>query len=150
MISRIIVGPFAPEWKQEESTIATRTRSKKTMSVPLQRQLEADKPIASHTRSNKAHIVTTVTPSSAAKRWYPRNCLLDWAMPVLDEETGKTLEYPQLRDHPKYQQVWKQSYSNELGRLCQGIGLGTKGPRKQRPQGTNTFNIIDYADIPVD
>ena len=71
-------------------------------------------------------------------------------MPVLDKETGKTLEYTQLRKHPKYQQVWKQSYSNELGRLCQGIGSGTKGPRKQRTQGTDTFNIIDYVDIPVD
>ena len=71
-------------------------------------------------------------------------------MSVLDEETGKTLEYPQLRKHPKYQQGWKQSYSNELGRLCQGVGLGTKGPRKQRTEGTDTFNIIDYADIPSD
>ena len=62
----------------------------------------------------------------------------------------ETLEYQQLRKHPKYQQVWKQSYSNELGRLCQGIGSGTKRPQKQRTQGTATFNIIDYVDIPVD
>jgi hypothetical protein len=48
-ISRIIVGPFAPEWKKEESPIATRTRSRQTVPVPLQRQSEVDKPIASRT-----------------------------------------------------------------------------------------------------
>jgi hypothetical protein len=87
---------------------------------------------------------------SADQRRYPRNFMLDWAMPILDEETGKTLEYSQLSKHPKYQQVWKQSYSNELGWLCQGVGTGNKGPRKQRTEGMDTFNIIDYADIPSD
>ena len=149
-LPRNIVGPFTSEWKKEESPIATSTRPKHTLPVPLQRQSAADEPIASRTRSHQAHIATTVTPSSAAKRRYPRNFLLDWAMPVLDEETGKTLEYSQLRKHPKYQAVWKQSYLNELGRLCQGIGSGTKGPWKQRTEGTDTFNIIDYADIPTD
>jgi hypothetical protein len=141
-ISRNIEKPPTPVQKQEEAPISSRTRFK--------RDLAADKPISGRTRLQLANIVTNVTPSSAAGRRYPRNFLLEWAMPVLDEETGKTLEYPQLRKHPKYQQLWKQSYLNELGRLCQGIGSGTKGPRKQRTQGTDTFNIIDYADIPVD
>ena len=70
-------------------------------------------------------------------------------MPVLDEETGKTLEYGQLRKHPKYQKVWNGSYSNELGRLCQGVGTGKKGPLQQRTEGTGTFNIIDFNDIPL-
>ena len=108
-ISRIIEGPPEPEWKKEESPISTRTWSRQAVAVPLQRQSAADKPIASRTRSHLANIATTVTPSNAARRRYPRNFILEWAMPVLDEETGKTLEYPHLRKHPKYQLVWKQS-----------------------------------------
>jgi hypothetical protein len=71
-------------------------------------------------------------------------------MPVLDEKTGKTLEYGQLRKHPKYQKVWNESYSNELGRLCQGVGSGKKGPLGQHSKGTRTFNIINFDDIPID
>ena len=68
----------------------------------------------------------------------------------MDTVTGKTLEHCQLRRHPKYNKTWKQSYSNELGRLCQGTGKGSKGPKKQRVEGTDTFHIIRYKDIPVD
>jgi len=42
--------------------------------------------------------------------------------PVLDAETGTELEHRQLRKHPTYKKVWDESYANELGRLCQGIG----------------------------
>ena len=37
------------------------------------------------------------------------------AMSVLYAETGKSFEYRQLRQHPKYKDIWEQSYSNELG-----------------------------------
>ena len=87
-----------------------------------------EEPIAHRTRSHQANLAITVTPNGVVQRQYPRFFLLDWAMPVLDEETGKTLEYGQLRKHPKYQKVWNESYSNELGRLCQGVGTGKKGP----------------------
>ena len=40
-------------------------------------------------------------------------------------------------------------YSNELVRLCQGVGKVTDGPRNQRITGTDTFKVIRYADIPV-
>ena len=36
-----------------------------------------------------------------------------------------------------------------MGRLCQGIGKGSKGPKK-RVEGIDTFLIIRYEDIPVD
>ena len=71
-------------------------------------------------------------------------------MPVLDEETGNTLDYGQRQKHPKYQKVWNESYSNELGRMCQGVGSGKKGPLSQRTEGTGTFNIIDFDDIQID
>ena len=32
-------------------------------------------------------------------------------------------EHRQLRRHPKFKDIWDMSYANELGRLCQGIGI---------------------------
>ena len=72
------------------------------------------------------------------------------AMPVIDDETGESLEYKQLRKRAKYADIWNESFSNGLGRLCQGIGKGNKGPKNQRVEGTNTFFPISYNDIPKD
>ena len=41
---------------------------------------------------------------------------------VLEQETGKQLNYGQLRKNPRFQETWKKSFSNEMGRLCQGVG----------------------------
>ena len=68
----------------------------------------------------------------------------------MDTVTGETLEHRQLRRPPKYKNTWNQSYSNELGRLCQGIGKESKGPKQQHIEGTDTFQIIRYKDIPRD
>jgi hypothetical protein len=73
------------------------------------------------------------------------------ANPVLDEETGETLEHRQLRRHPKYKKAWDASYSKELGRLCQGLGKETaKKPSPTKVEGTDTFRPIYFDDIPVD
>ena len=71
-------------------------------------------------------------------------------MPVLDNETGESLEYGQLCHHPKYQEVWNISYSNELVRICQCVGSGTRGAKKQRVKGTYTFRVITFENIPHD
>jgi len=63
-------------------------------------------------------------------------------------ESGKLLEHKQLRRHPRLKKTWDTSYANELGRLCQGVGEGTAGPKKQRVAGTGTFRVINYDDIP--
>ena len=101
----------------------------------------------------------TVQPSQAANRKYPRDLLDLWctpaptvmqALPVLDEESGKLLEHRQLQRHPRFKDTWDTSYSNELGRLCQGIGRGTLGPKKHRIKGTGTFKVIRFNDIPFE
>ena len=69
-------------------------------------------------------------------------------MPVMDTVTGKTLEHFQLRCHSKYKHVWNESYSNKQGRLFQGRGNGSEGPKNQRIKGTETFQIIRYDNIP--
>ena len=71
-------------------------------------------------------------------------------MPVLDETSGQSLQYRQLRKHPKFAHIWNTSYANELGRLCQGIGKGSKVPKHQRVEGTNTFRLIKFAYISQD
>ena len=115
-------------------------------------------PVARRTRSATTHSALCVTGVNAAQRKYLRKLLDLWctpappelaAMPVLDELTGETLEFRQLRHHPRYKDTWAVSYANELGRLCQGIGKGDKGTKKQRVKGTNTFNVIKYEDIPL-
>eukprot|EP00804_Cyclotella_cryptica_P011136 CCRYP_020838-RA/>CCRYP_020838-RA protein AED:0.39 eAED:0.39 QI:0/0/0/1/1/1/3/0/399 len=69
-------------------------------------------------------------------------------MPVLDQDTGQLLEHKQLRRHPKHKATWDTSYSNELGRLCQGIGHHPVHKHKKRIGGTDTFKPIQYRDIP--
>ena len=70
-------------------------------------------------------------------------------MHVLDEETGKSLEYCQISHHTKYKDIWNHSYYNELGQLCQGIGTDSTGT-DQNVSETNIFVVIHYKDIPVD
>jgi hypothetical protein len=70
------------------------------------------------------------------------------AFSVLDPASGTYLEHCQLRRDPRYKTTWDTSYANELGRLCQGVGVGNT-PSGQRIAGTNTFFLINYADIPA-
>ncbi len=67
---------------------------------------------------------------------------------VLDQSSGEFLEHLQLRRDPQYKTVWDTSYATKLGRLCQGIGEGPK-PGTKQVDGTNTFFLIDYNNIPA-
>ena len=68
-------------------------------------------------------------------------------MPVLNEDTGQILGYLQLRNHPKYAEIWNQSFSNKVGRLFQGVGKGPDG-KSQRIEVTDNFFIVKYENIP--
>ena len=102
------------------------------------------------------------TPSHMAQRRFPRSLLAQLSMPteaesmvdeiaspVLDEDMGEYLNYRQLRQHLKLKHIWNQSFSNEMGRLCQGIGVGDNGIG-HRVEGTDTFRVIYYDNIPPD
>ena len=80
-------------------------------------------------------------------RRYPLDLIQHLAYPVLDEETGQYLNFRQLMKHPVLSKIWKPSASNELGRLCQGVGTSPNGQGK-RVEGTNTFFVTRYEDIP--
>ena len=79
-----------------------------------------------------------VTPSQDFQR-YPTKDLLDlWnntvtdlSTPVLDSETGESLEYLHIRhlsQHTKYKNIWEGYYYNELERLFQSSGKVKKPP----------------------
>ena len=59
------------------------------------------------------------------------------ASTVIDEETGRRLEYRHLIEHPKFRDDRLKSGANELYRLFQGTKTETDGT--QRIKGTNTL-----------
>ena len=60
---------------------------------------------------------------------------------IIDETTGKSLEYRDLIKDEKIRLIWERSLANKIGRLAQGI---------RDVKGTNTFFFIPKADIPKD
>ena len=68
---------------------------------------------------------------------------------VLYNDTGKQLNYGQLRKHIKFQETWNKSFSNEMGILCQGVGPGGDGLGKI-VEDADTFYVIKFEGIPKD
>ena len=58
---------------------------------------------------------------------------------IIDDKTGKSLEYRQLIQIDRYKKIWSRSYANELGRLAQGI--------RDIP-GTDTIKFIRKYQVP--
>ena len=94
-------------------------------------------------------MVNIFTPIKGASRSFLAAFITKWEMFVLDVDTGKFLEYFHLRTHPKLSKIWNESYSNEMGRSCQGVITGPNGAG-HRIKGTDTFHFIDYENIPMD
>ncbi len=55
---------------------------------------------------------------TSSSRKYPLQFLCDFAYSVLDDETGDLLEYWHILKHPKYKDVWSQSFGKEIRRLA--------------------------------
>ena len=58
---------------------------------------------------------------------------------VVDESTGKSLEFRHLIKMDKYRDVWMHSFANELGRLAQVI---------RDIKGTDTIDFIPFSSVP--
>ena len=65
-----------------------------------------------------------------------------WANAIIDPDTGASMEYRHLMKSPKHATEWQKSFSNELGRLAQGIA--------GRETGTNTIFFITHDQVPPD
>ena len=123
--------------------------------VPI--EVVDDEPVAHCTRYRISSI-------SASGRTFPPEFIEQWeasevlhgnhwepiALSVLDTETGEPIEHRVLFRQPCLAKTWNTSYSNKLGRLCQGIGTDPKDPTKKRVKGTNTFYVIRYEYINLD
>ena len=131
-----------PRDDADHELIARHTHSYQPQTVPV-----PSEPVLRRMHSHMANLVSSAQSSG---QFYLCQFPLDWVMPVLDEETGHSLESRQLQKNPKYQKNWNESYSNELFRLCQGISKGTYGPHNQLIQVTDTFKVVHYSNIPVD
>ena len=59
----------------------------------------------------------------------------------MDADTGKLLNYRQLRRDPKYSKEWNKSSANEFGRLANGVD--------GRVKGTNTIRFIRRSNVPA-
>ena len=68
---------------------------------------------------------------------------------ILDHDTGKQLNYGQLRKHTKFQETCNKYFLNEMGRFCQGVGTGKNGLGKI-VEGSDTLYVIKFEDIPTD
>jgi hypothetical protein len=70
------------------------------------------------------------------------------AMAVLEEKTGKMLEYRHLINHedPDVRKKWQLSGANEFGRTMQGEGKTRL--KEDKREGTDTMHLIKKCDIP--
>ena len=59
---------------------------------------------------------------------------------IIDNETGKSLEFRHLVKMDKYRDIWMNCFANELGQLAQGI---------RDVPGTYTIDFIPHTDVPV-
>ena len=132
---RVHTSPNMPIKVDEPAPVAHRTRTRLKMS-----------PLATASRTSPSKFIKIWAASAVlhGNQWSPL------VLFVLDPETGQSLEHRALRRHPRLGPDWNTSYSNELGRLCQGIGVNPADPSKQRVEGTNTFHPIRYENIPLD
>ena len=85
--------------------------------------------------------VSVICPAAkkSASRSYPLQLLADFAGAVLDNETGKILEYCHIIKRPKYKKYWGYSFGNKIGRLEQVM--------LDQNTGTNTIFFIQKDEI---
>ena len=87
----------------DQEPISRRTRSKKSNQPGISLKMVSE-PISQRTRSKNFEKQYT-TPSHS--RALATHLLTHMANSVLEHETGKQLNYGQLRKHPRLQETWK-------------------------------------------
>ena len=83
---------------------------------------------------------TKFTARKTCSQGYPMQFLVEYMNAVLEEETGKLLEYRQLNQRPKCKDDWRESFANRIVRLVQGIG--------RRVDTTITIFFITKCQVP--
>jgi len=107
--------------------------------VNLVAEEESEVPdVVVNTRRKTSHGLAAANQHLQMKEW-----AFDYyfAGAIIDEETGKAMEYRDLIKSEKTREIWTKSLANELGRLTKGI--------RDIP-GTETMEFIHKSEIPKD
>ena len=103
--------------KGDQEPIATRTRSRITSAnlPPFKAIQPLSEPVPARKRSNTmSHNYTNTSHSQGLAA----QLMTHVASSFLDHDIVKQLNYGQLRNHPKFQEICNKYFSNEMGRLC--------------------------------
>ena len=71
-----------------------------------------------HTKRKLSQSLAQVNANLQANEWAHEAL---FAGAIIDDETGKSLEYRDLMKSDKHSKLWAISLANEIGRLAQGI-----------------------------
>ncbi len=82
-------------------------------------------------------------PRQAARGNYPFQFLCNFTYAVLGDKTGDLLEYHHLLKHPKYKNVWSQSFGKEIGRLATVTNTIAFLTKQEIPQGNAKTSYTD-------
>ena len=80
-------------------------------------------------------------PSLLAQRRFPMRLIFEITGSIMDAN-GEMLEYWHLMKWLEYAEIWSYSYSDEIGRLTQGMEV--------RVKGTDTMHFIHKDEVPRD
>ena len=112
---------------------------------PTPRYLKSTKNSRSRSQQGTASLANNINKRKTLLKLNKRISKLEnevhQALAVMDEDTGKMLNYRSLLKIPKFRTIWSRSASNEFGRLANGVGGRIKNP-------TNTIKFICEQDIP--
>ena len=133
--------------------IALRTQARKSATAIAAMPTSAlnpplDSPVAQQTYSHTLS-ANIVSHQKCAICIYSKALLDLWVMPVLVKATGKLLNYWHLWNPPTLANTWNTLFSNKIVRLFQVVVEGSD-EKHNRVDGTNTFHVICYKDIPLD
>eukprot|EP00804_Cyclotella_cryptica_P010817 CCRYP_008749-RA/>CCRYP_008749-RA protein AED:0.21 eAED:0.21 QI:0/0/0/1/1/1/3/0/823 len=120
------------------ATPCHQTQTTQTYQVPKAKLLAAP---ATNTRSKRISRIPKPIPI-LSKRTKHVDTEVHRALAVMDQHTGKLLNYRALLRHPAYHNDWTKSSANEFGCLTNDVG--------GRIKGTNTICFIRKRDIPKD
>ena len=143
------VGPpgvgQAPPPGADETPTGNTDNAWTTIPIRAHRQpVPPPQPIAARTRSRTGNAFALLAHDDNDHNDNPTTpTYAPLATPVLDTASGDMLEH-------RHKQTWDTSYSNELGRLCQGVGVNPAQPTEKRVNGTDTFRPIHMHNIPRD
>ena len=101
----------AVNYKGDQKPIAKRTRSRIDSTIALNIQVlhTLNEPIVLRTRPIT---LSQKYNTSSYSRALAVQLLTHVANPVFNQDTGKQMNYGQLRKHPKFQETWNKYFSN--------------------------------------